>query len=127
MTAPRYLIDTNIAIRLMRGGSSRIEHRIASLGQGAVALSAISHAELMQGIGRHGAEAVTRLEGLLETIPVLPFDDTAARALPRAQKAKGRMDRMIAAHALTLDCCLVTANTRDFRDVPGLRIEDWTI
>ena len=35
-------------------------------------------------------------------------------------------DRLIAAHALALDLTLVTNNERDFADVPGLRIENWT-
>jgi tRNA(fMet)-specific endonuclease VapC len=31
----------------------------------------------------------------------------------------------IAAHALALDCTLVTANEREFGRVPGLRVENW--
>ncbi len=37
----------------------------------------------------------------------------------------GPMDMMIAAHALALDATLVTHNTREFRRVKGLRLEDW--
>jgi tRNA(fMet)-specific endonuclease VapC len=57
----------------------------------------------------------------------LPFDADAARRFPAARKARGKFDRLIAAHALALGATLVTHNVRDFRDVPGLRIEDWTI
>jgi tRNA(fMet)-specific endonuclease VapC len=32
---------------------------------------------------------------------------------------------LIAAHALALDCTLVTANEREFRRVPGLKVENW--
>jgi tRNA(fMet)-specific endonuclease VapC len=37
----------------------------------------------------------------------------------------GPMDMMIAAHALVLDATLVTHNTREFKRVKGLRLEDW--
>lgn len=32
---------------------------------------------------------------------------------------------MIAAHARSLDATLVTNNVREFRRVPGLRVENW--
>jgi len=37
-----------------------------------------------------------------------------------------RFDQLIAAHTLALNLTLVTANPRDFRDIPDLRVEDWT-
>jgi tRNA(fMet)-specific endonuclease VapC len=33
---------------------------------------------------------------------------------------------LIAAHALALDCVLVTGNTREFARIKGLRVEDWS-
>jgi tRNA(fMet)-specific endonuclease VapC len=32
---------------------------------------------------------------------------------------------MIAGHALSLGATLVTNNERDFRDIPGLTVENW--
>ncbi|MEQ1593409.1 MAG: PIN domain-containing protein, partial [Thiobacillus sp.] len=37
----------------------------------------------------------------------------------------GSMDMMVAAHALSLGATLVTHNTREFKRVKGLRLEDW--
>lgn len=34
-------------------------------------------------------------------------------------------DMLIAAHALSLDHTVVTANHREFSRVPGLRVENW--
>jgi tRNA(fMet)-specific endonuclease VapC len=34
---------------------------------------------------------------------------------------------MIAAHAISTGSVLVTNNEADFRDIPGLSIENWTI
>jgi tRNA(fMet)-specific endonuclease VapC len=37
----------------------------------------------------------------------------------------GYPDEMIAAHALALNCTLVTDNEKHFSRVPGLRLENW--
>ena len=37
----------------------------------------------------------------------------------------GSMDMLIAAHALSLNCILVTNNEREFRRIPTLKIENW--
>ena len=44
----------------------------------------------------------------------------------RRQKIRiGTQDLKIAAVALKMDALLLTANLRDFRQVPGLRVENW--
>ena len=35
------------------------------------------------------------------------------------------MDMLIAAHALSLGVRLVTNNVKEFKRVPGLRVENW--
>jgi len=128
-----YLIDTNIAIHARDGTESVLERLEAN--DGAVLLSALSLAELQRGIHKdptHGALRRQRLDVLLEHIPVLPFDGAAAEAygeiLARVGWTKGRdYDRMIAAHALAAGCVLVTNNEADFRDIPGLAIENWIV
>lgn len=121
MAMPDYLLDTCVCIRLLRGGGAPVARRIAAAPARTIAISAISVAELMEGVGQGSAA----LDSLLERIPVLGFDAGAARAFPAARAARGRHDRLIAAHALALGATLVTHNGRDFRAVPGLRIEDW--
>lgn len=37
----------------------------------------------------------------------------------------GAMDLLIAAHAVFLDAVLVTNNIREFKRVPGLKVENW--
>ena len=62
---------------------------------------------------------------------MLPFDRPADRAhgdIRTALKAAGTPigpnDLALAAHAVTLGATLVAANTREFRRVPGLPLED---
>ena len=59
---------------------------------------------------------------------VLPFDDQAANQFKLLQSQKiriGTMDLKIAAIALSQHALVLSANLRDFGQVPNLRVEDW--
>ncbi len=128
-----YLIDTNIAIHA-RDGSEIVLAKLLRHA-GAVILSALSLAELQLGLRRDPqlfALRSARLAALLQAVPVAPFDRSAAEAYGEIVAKIGwsrsrQMDRLIAAHALATRSVLVTANTADFSDVPGLAIENWAI
>ena len=86
--------------------------------------------------GSHPEGASTRnrqaLEMFLAPLMILPFDEDAIWAygqlraeLERKGTPIGSLDTMIAAHALSLRCTLVTNNTREFAKVPGLTLEKW--
>lgn len=125
-----FLIDTNIAIHL-RDGLEPVLTKMAEHG-GAVALSVLSLAELQRGLYKrpeNWAIRRARMATMLLSIPVLPFDAIAAEAYGQVVAqigwVRGRdFDRMIASHAISSRRILVTANTADFLDIPGLRIED---
>ena len=95
----------------------------------------LSLAELQRGVYRDPslrAIRQARLEALLRGLPVLPFDATAAlaygRIIAQCGWVRGRdFDRMIAAHAISSNSVLVTDNTADFSDVPGLSMENWVV
>jgi len=62
-------------------------------------------------------------------IPIIGFDEAAARAAATLRKSRlrlGTMDIRIAAIALTNNALLLSRNLRDFRRVPELRVDDWT-
>ena len=75
--------------------------------------------------------AYAELTGLIEFFSywtILPFDLSAASRFRqfRSQKTRaGSMDLKIASIAVSLDCILLTANTRDFASISGLRIDNW--
>ncbi len=59
---------------------------------------------------------------------IVPFDPLAADHFLRLKKDRiriGPQDLMIASIALVQDTLLLSANLRDFRKVPGLRVESW--
>ena len=59
---------------------------------------------------------------------IVPFDDAAVERFEHLIASKiriGTMDLKIAAIALAQNALLLTANRRDFEQVPGLRFENW--
>ena len=84
------------------------------------------------GTNAQGALRGERLALLLKALPVLPFDAAAAEASGRIIAQCGWVkrrdfDRMIAGHAITSASVLITDNVADFRDIPGLLVENWTV
>ena len=62
------------------------------------------------------------------TWEIVPLDMRAADEFSRLRKQKirvGTQDLKIASIALVHDALLLSANLRDFRQVPGLRVENW--
>jgi tRNA(fMet)-specific endonuclease VapC len=106
---------------------------MATLGPSRVGTSIIVAAELrFWAVKRDSSMLAAKLDQLLNEISVLPMeppaDEIYARLramLERAGTPIGGNDMLIAAHALTLDCTLVTGNEREFRRIPGLNLENW--
>ncbi len=126
MSKPAYLLDTNSCIFLLGRARPTLTARVETCAPGTIAISAIVCAELALGFGRGDAAGRITLNRFLAEFPVIPFDEKAARAYARVPFKRGKLDRLIAAHALALDIALITNNRRDFADVEGLRTEDWT-
>lgn len=127
-----YLLDTNVCIDFL---VSPTEALIARLDQhfGHLAVSTITVAELRVGkqMSTDPKGDEERLNTFLAGLDVRHFDETAAAeygGLIRATVvARKSFDRLIAAHALALGLVLVTNNEKHFADVPGLKVENWTV
>lgn len=122
----RYLIDTNCCIYLFAGTFSALATRIANTAAGDIGLSTIVLAEFALGLQRDDGLTEQRLALLIEQMPVQPFDQAAAEAYARLPFRRGRFDRLLAAHAVSLGATLITNNPRDFTDIPDLAVENWT-
>ena len=93
----------------------------------------VTEAELRFGAVKSGRPHDTAtLAAWLQRVQVLDLTSVEAEVyaavraiLERAGQPIGPLDTMIAAHALAQDLILVTNNEREFRRVPGLRVENW--
>ena len=96
-------------------------------------MSVVTYAELRAGLEMQYANRAqddSVLALLAQRIPVLPFGESDAKSfgLLRAAVRDRRpdaLDQLIAAHALSLGLTLVTNSEADFKDYPGLKVENW--
>lgn len=133
----KYLADTNILGYFSRNASAILQKRmLVALKNQEVAISAITLAEVRFGLALLAADDKRRrtIDLLLNEFPVLPWTGEAADRygeiaahLQQTGQPIGEMDTQIAAHALVLGLPLVTHNTRHFKRVPGLKLEDWMV
>jgi tRNA(fMet)-specific endonuclease VapC len=77
-----------------------------------------------------GYDLLERIRADYAQAQVLPFDQAAGLVFDslRSQRVRiSTMDLRIAAIALARDSAVLTRNISDFRQVPGLKVEDWTV
>lgn len=129
---PRYMLDTNMCIYLMKNQPEEVARRFAQCYVGDVVMSAITYAELEYGVAACAApdREQAALTALIQDIPVLPFNLAAGAAYGPIRMAtrdskKDHLDKLIAAHAASLNVTVVTNNVRDFAKYPGVSVENW--
>jgi len=130
---PKYMLDTNICIYLMKHQPQQVKARFDQCFVGEVVISAITLAELEFGVTCSGAAAPTNrlmLDSFIEDVPVVSFGAEAASAYGPARfanrdRSRNALDKLIAAHAIALGVTLVTNNQADFAIYPRLALENW--
>lgn len=134
------LLDTD-TFSLHQLGNKRFLERFQAVSE-MPAITVITQIEALR--GRHdrllkvedGAQLLRAQQGLIRTVrhlalfQVVLLDDAAAAEFDRLRQNKkikkiGRGDLLIASIALANRATLVTRNQKDFRQVPGLRIDNW--
>lgn len=131
----RYMLDTNICIFTIKNKPAHIR-TIFNENFDRLCISTVTLSELVYGAENSRSDTrnqnLAAVEGMAARLCVLPLDDAAAShsGQIRAELKKkgspiGPYDVLIAGHARSLGLVLVTNNTREFKRVHGLRIEDW--
>jgi tRNA(fMet)-specific endonuclease VapC len=123
----KYMLDSNIIVYLTMNANEYVVRRAAECEEGDLVTSAIAYAEVAFGSVNEQPPVIEQLRAFVEEVPVLNFDYKAALAYASLPFKRGSFDRLIAAHALSHDLIMVTHNEKHFADVPGLKIENWTV
>ena len=138
------ILDTDMLSLLEQANSSALalQMRLDQIDDAEIVTSVITCEEQMRGWLAKSARANTiekilavyeRMQTHLQTfrdLTVLSFDIEAARQFGMLRQARiriGTMDLKIAAICLANDATLLTRNFKDFRQVPGLKYEDWSV
>jgi tRNA(fMet)-specific endonuclease VapC len=129
----RYMLDTNLCIRVLRDRPQSIRNRFNAEADG-LSISTIVLTELLHGAAKSARpiENRTEVERFASRLEVLPFDADAAghagdirATLEREGRSIGGYDVLIAGHARSRGLVVVTGNLGEFSRVDGLRCEDW--
>jgi tRNA(fMet)-specific endonuclease VapC len=132
---PRYMLDTDISSFIMNRSSANAMRRLEATAVGDVCISAITRSELMYGVevSPRILKDQRALEIFLRHIDVLDYPSDAAldyAKIRAALKLSGTMiganNLLFAAHARCMGLTLVTNNTREFKRVQGLTVENWS-
>ena len=136
------LLDTD-TVSLFHAGHPHVTARLAKIeATETVGTTIITYAEIMRarfefllkasdGTQLRRAQAgLDSSQALLNDLPTIDVDEAASREFDRLRQDKklrklGRADLLIACIALVNRATLVTRNLRHFRQVPGLRVENW--
>lgn len=130
----RYMLDTNICIYVIKHKPESVFRKLKKIKPEDVCISSITYAELAYGVEKSAQPERNRLalSMMLSSIEIVAFDDSAAdeygeirAGLERKGTPIGSLDMLIAAHARSLGCTLVTNNTKEFCRVEGLEVVNW--
>jgi tRNA(fMet)-specific endonuclease VapC len=132
-----YVLDTHAISALMKGTPAVVE-RLAATAPAEVAIPQPVLAEIAFGIERvprskRRTSLQARFDLVSAELPRAEWTDAVSQAFGRIKAMLERrgtriedFDAAIAAHALSLEATLVTANLDHMVRVPGLRVEDWS-
>ena len=131
----KYLFDTNICIYFLQGRKPQLKRKFQLFKPGDIKIPSIVKAELLLGAEKSERREfnLAKINEFLFPFTIIPFDTSAAEeyaairsALEKKGATIGANDYIIAATVLADNGLLVTNNTREFRRVPRLKVEDWT-
>ena len=130
-----YALDTNIVIKLIRGNEEVNKHREEAILQGiSLVIPIVVDYEIMRGFHYKNAAEKERLYCALKARHGLgditsTTWEIAAQIHSNLRKkgyTVGDNDILIAAFCIENDYTLVTKNIKDFENVPGLKLTDWS-
>ena len=128
-----YLIDTDIIINSIKG-NKKVNQRISEYAAIPKAISIITFGELLYGAKKSiqrdkNTSIVYRLAEIFPIVGITRSTIEAFTDIKMALDLKGEriedFDLLIAATALSLNYTLVTNNTKHYKRMEGLNLENW--
>ena len=129
----KYLLDTNICIYYLKG-LYNLKEKIDSIGSDNCYISEITLAELKFGVENSEQKNKNRkvLDIFLNGIKIVPiFNSLDFYAIEKSRlRKKGKtvddFDLLIGASSVSNNMVLVTNNIKHFKNIKGIKIQDWT-
>lgn len=130
-----YMLDTNICSYIIKQRPPAVLKKFEMIQKDQTCISILTYAELQYGVEKTSSKRINQaiIEAFVEHLKILAWDIEAAQHYSKIRSALesqgtliGNMDLMIAAHARSQQCVLVTNNLREFERVPELKLENWT-
>lgn len=129
-----YLLDTNICAYFINNKHPSVTQRFYACEPNDIFISSITAAELAYGVENSAHVEANRhnLGDFLALVQVLRWHEKAmwhyAKHKTRLWKARakiGELDLLLGSQALAHEAIFVTNNTREFKRLTGLRLENW--
>ena len=130
----KFMLDTNICIYIIKRKPTNVIERFQKTEISQIGVSSITLSELSYGVSKSSKPTQNQmaLAQFMAPLEILPYDDNAASYygdlrvyLEKRGTPIGSLDMLIAAHALSASCILVTNNEKEFSRIPNLAIENW--
>ena len=128
-----YLIDTDIVINSIKG-NTKVNQKISEYAAIPKAISIITFGELLYGAKKSiqrdkNTSIIYRLAEIFPIVGITRSTIEAFTDIKMALDVKGEriedFDLLIAATALSLNYTLVTNNTKHYKRIEGLQLENW--
>ena len=129
-----YLLDTNTCIYFLNRYSEKIISQFKRFSPSEINLPSITVAELFYGAEKSKAKKKNWaiVENFISTFEIVPFNEKSCEIYARIRASLekfgvpiGPMDLLIASISLANNSILVSNNIKEFRQIKGLKLENW--
>jgi len=131
-----YYLDSNICVYFLKGLYPSIMEIIQNINPNNIKIPSIVKAELLYGAekSQQKAKNLSNINRFLEPFEIIPFDDDCSIVYSKIRSSMelkgtiiGPNDYIIASTVLAKNGILVTNNTKEFKRVKNLKIENWIV
>ena len=130
----QFMLDTNTCIYIIKRKPPEVIGRFKRTEISRIGISSITLSELLYSVFKSSKpeQNLTALAQFIAPLEILSYNDEAALCygklsvhLEKQGSPIGSLDMLIAAHALSIDCTLITNKEKEFVRIPDLKIANW--